>query len=326
MVTGAASGIGLATAKGFAELGACVYALDVNRCGLKKLAEEVNSVYTIFADLCKPEEWRRKLEELELTQIDVLCNVAAIIDPGKPPNGEPPNIEDAMEKQRTICGLTELREDLQKVFDINYAAPYFLSLFAAEKMKDDVDPKKKNRCGVIINVGSTNVFTLKEQRLAYVPMKAALHTLTLLMAKTLAQYGIRVNGVLPGATENTGMSKDKKLLFIMESGYQNDLENGIVSGDLRQRFENNKTPLSQNVTISIEEPGSNWLVIDGNRTYIVKKEEDKLNIYDKGGKGMPLGINTPEDVAKAIIFLASDNARNVTGQLLRVDGGRCVAM
>ena len=39
---------------------------------------------------------------------------------------------------------------------------------------------------------------------------------------------------------------------------------------------------------------------------------------------MPLGINQPDDVVDAIVFLASDYARNVTGQLLLVDGGRVV--
>ena len=37
---------------------------------------------------------------------------------------------------------------------------------------------------------------------------------------------------------------------------------------------------------------------------------------------MPLGREqTPEDIGKAVVFLASDGAKNITGQALNVDGG-----
>jgi 3-oxoacyl-[acyl-carrier protein] reductase len=40
---------------------------------------------------------------------------------------------------------------------------------------------------------------------------------------------------------------------------------------------------------------------------------------------VPLGrLNTPEDVAKAALFLASDDAAMVTGSCFEVDGGRCI--
>jgi NAD(P)-dependent dehydrogenase (short-subunit alcohol dehydrogenase family) len=39
----------------------------------------------------------------------------------------------------------------------------------------------------------------------------------------------------------------------------------------------------------------------------------------------PLGREqTPEDIANAVMFLASDEARNITGQALMVDGGACM--
>ena len=39
-------------------------------------------------------------------------------------------------------------------------------------------------------------------------------------------------------------------------------------------------------------------------------------------RGVPLGREqTPEDIGKLVVFLASDDARNITGQEIKVDGG-----
>jgi len=43
------------------------------------------------------------------------------------------------------------------------------------------------------------------------------------------------------------------------------------------------------------------------------------------GKGMPLGLNEVEDVVDAIEFLLSDKSSNITGEVLRVDGGRTIS-
>ncbi|MBC8459219.1 MAG: T9SS type A sorting domain-containing protein [Deltaproteobacteria bacterium] len=71
-----------------------------------------------------------------------------------------------------------------------------------------------------------------------------------------------------------------KFLFSVDLKFQSDLDNDIVSEDLRQEFENNGISLSDNITVSIEEKGSRWLIIDKNKVYPVRKEESKLNIYD----------------------------------------------
>ncbi|HEY7648314.1 MAG TPA: SDR family oxidoreductase, partial [Methylomirabilota bacterium] len=40
---------------------------------------------------------------------------------------------------------------------------------------------------------------------------------------------------------------------------------------------------------------------------------------------VPLGrLNQPEDLARAAVFLASDDAAMITGSCLEVDGGRCI--
>ena len=72
------------------------------------------------------------------------------------------------------------------------------------------------------------------------------------------------------------------LLFSVGLEAQGELDNGTISEELKQEFTNNKIPLSDSVTASAEEANVSWLIVDGDKTYIVKKEADKLNIYVKG--------------------------------------------
>jgi 3-oxoacyl-[acyl-carrier protein] reductase len=51
-----------------------------------------------------------------------------------------------------------------------------------------------------------------------------------------------------------------------------------------------------------------------------------LDIYGPQGrdilaKSTPMGLGRPEDVAEAVVFLASENARYITGEILDVNGG-----
>ena len=73
---------------------------------------------------------------------------------------------------------------------------------------------------------------------------------------------------------------EKRFLFNVVLELQGDLDNGIISEEVRQEFENNEAPLSQHATISVEQPGNRWLVTDNLKKYPVRKEEDRLNIYE----------------------------------------------
>ena len=69
--------------------------------------------------------------------------------------------------------------------------------------------------------------------------------------------------------------------FIVQRDFQSYLDSGIVSGGLREEFENNGRSLSQDATVSIVTQGSEWLINDAGRTYKVKKEGNRLNVYEE---------------------------------------------
>ena len=75
-------------------------------------------------------------------------------------------------------------------------------------------------------------------------------------------------------------NRNQVFLFSVKLEFQANLDNGIISEELRQEFEENKFPLSQHVTILVEEPGSTWLIINELKEYLVRKKELSLNIYD----------------------------------------------
>ncbi len=83
--------------------------------------------------------------------------------------------------------------------------------------------------------------------------------------------------VVPSITEEP--------IFDMDSELPEDMDNAPLPGRLRQKFEGHSHFLSEDATISTEEENNKWLIIDADnvtdthKSYIVKKEGNKLNIY-----------------------------------------------
>jgi trigger factor len=74
---------------------------------------------------------------------------------------------------------------------------------------------------------------------------------------------------------------EKKLLFNTDLNFHVDLDGSIISDGLRQKFEENNTPLSPRATASVEQAGSIWLITDELKKYPVRKENGILNIYEE---------------------------------------------
>ena len=75
--------------------------------------------------------------------------------------------------------------------------------------------------------------------------------------------------------------KFSEVLLSVELGIEDDLDRGEIPENLRQKFVENRVPLSESAAIVVEETGNRWKLNDtGNRRiYDVKKEEDQLKIY-----------------------------------------------
>jgi glucose 1-dehydrogenase len=73
------------------------------------------------------------------------------------------------------------------------------------------------------------------------------------------------------------------------------------------------------INVNVVNPG--WIDTPGERTYFSEEE------IREGGKRIPWGrIGIPEDIGKAVAYLASDDADYATGSVLRVDGGLMVGL
>ena len=86
VITGAANGIGRATALRFAREGYLVGAFDVDEAGLKSLSGEIDDAFTGPLDVRDPEAWKARLAEFADATggtIDVLVNNAGVLRSGK---------------------------------------------------------------------------------------------------------------------------------------------------------------------------------------------------------------------------------------------------
>ena len=73
-------------------------------------------------------------------------------------------------------------------------------------------------------------------------------------------------------------------LFSVDMEFQSDLDNGAISDGLRGEFEKNRIKLSDSASVSKDgTEEARWSITDGDKTYNIKKEEDKLEVLAKDG-------------------------------------------
>ncbi|GEO00515.1 2,5-dichloro-2,5-cyclohexadiene-1,4-diol dehydrogenase [Novosphingobium sediminis] len=175
VVTGAASGIGRATALLFAAEGAKVYAADIDEAGLAQTAAESNGeVHTVRCDVCKCEDIKALMDRAaaETGGIDaVFNNAGAGGDMAKIDEIEPEGWD------RTMHLLLR-----SVAFGIRYAVPHMIGRKGA----------------AIVNTSSVAAVGPGYSPNAYAVAKAGVLHLTKTSAADLARHQIRVNAVQPG--------------------------------------------------------------------------------------------------------------------------------
>lgn len=241
IVTGAASGIGRATATLLAAEGAAVVVADLDEGAGEAVAAGIRAAggraTFVRCDVTSADDCRRAVDACVAAfgGLDVLVNNAGII------------------RRASVVDTTEAEWDA--VMAVNVKSVFLMSKFAIPVMASAGG-------GAIVNTASGWGMIGGTKAAAYCASKAAVVNLTRAMAIDHGPAGIRVNCVCPGDTD----------------------------------------------------------------TAMLRSEADQLGeevgVFLAGAADRPLGrVGTPEDVARAILWLASDAAGFVTGSALVVDGG-----
>ena len=173
IITGAARGMGGATAKLFVEHGANVIIGDVLDDVGEALAEELgDAAKYVHLDVSKEQDWANAVEVAQsMGPLNVLVNNAAIM---------------------RLIGLSDTTlDDYMQIINVNQVGTFL-------GIKAMIEPMKAAGCGSIVNVSSIDGLHSAAGLSAYSSSKWAVRGLTKNAAIELGQYGIRVNSVHPG--------------------------------------------------------------------------------------------------------------------------------
>ena len=190
LVTGGGSGLGEATARELARLGAQVAVLDVNLENARRVASEINDEFAkgcaaaCHCDITNTESLQTAMDAAAAAHgpARILMNIAGI-----------GSAKRVVGKDGSAAPL----EDFAKVVTVNLIGSYNASrLFAAACAK--LDALEDGERGVMVFTASVAAFDGQVGQQAYSASKGGLVGMTLPMARDLAQHGIRVCTIAPG--------------------------------------------------------------------------------------------------------------------------------
>lgn len=185
LITGAAGGIGLASAKKFAEEGAKLALVDLSAEAVENAAKEIEGteIITFGANVTDESEVEKFVNATKehFGKIDVFLNNAGV-------NG----------KTEELVDIT--KENIESVFAVNVYGVFY-------GLKHVLAVMKEQKSGSVINMGSIGSWIGSPSMSPYVASKHAVIGITKSAALEAADYGVRVNAISPHAVETEMMRR-----------------------------------------------------------------------------------------------------------------------
>jgi len=290
IVAGGGQGIGAGIVRCLAEEGADIAVVDINGDIAKQMTEQVKKMgrkaLPVIADLTKEEQVNKTVKDTIkfFGKVDILVNSVGGVSAE--------TIMKMMERATSLEEVAESPQYLQFTPDI-WDRYYELNLKSHVMLSYVVTPYFiKQRSGKIVNISSDAGRMPDTGQMPYGAMKAGDISITWSLARALAPYNVTVNCICPGFIYTPLWERGATVYLTMA---QETVRAAKERGE--------KIPRYEGLDLESMTPREFWL------KYIV------LPVTPNGRE------QTPEDIGKAVAFFVSEDAKNVTGQVLHVNGG-----
>lgn len=186
-MTGGASGLGRATCERLVERGAKVVVADITQSEGEKLVERLGKQSAVFThcDVTNTQHVEKALQiaRERFGQLDVAVSNAGVVDKGRT----------YASKRDTPHSMASFN----RIMNVNVVGAFNVARLAAQMIAKN-QPDENGQRGVIIMTASIAAYVAEPGLTAYAGSKGAVASMTLPMARDLADQGIRVVSIAPG--------------------------------------------------------------------------------------------------------------------------------